>query len=296
MSLRLEMLQVARLAPRVLGESAELVRDFVLSQLHDEGGFIDREGKPDLYYTVFGLDALIALQADLPEDRGWRFVETFGSGEGLDLVHLACLARAHSALKRRFASTEDRREIAERVVAFRSSDGAFHNDTGRETGTVYGYFLALGIYQDLGFDELASGEVAGLLSFLEVMSTKDGGYANEPSMVIGATPPTAAAVTLMRYAGVPVPEAAVEFLEKVHEPASGFRAVPGAPMPDLLSTATALHALVGVQRSLDKVREPCLDFVDSLWTNRGSFYGHWADDVLDCEYTFYGLLALGHLS
>jgi hypothetical protein len=44
------------------------------------------------------------------------------------------------------------------------------------------------------------------------------------------------------------------------------------------------------------LREPCLDFVDSLWTNRGGFYGTWADDAADCEYTYYALLALGHLS
>ena len=44
------------------------------------------------------------------------------------------------------------------------------------------------------------------------------------------------------------------------------------------------------------IREPCLDFVDSLWTNRGGFFGTWADDAADCEYTYYALLALGHLS
>jgi len=67
-------------------------------------------------------------------------------------------------------------------------------------------------------------------------------------------------------------------------------------MPDLLSTATALHALVALGTALETLAEPCLDFVDSLWTNRGGFHGHWADDELDVEYAFYGLLALGHLS
>ena len=67
-------------------------------------------------------------------------------------------------------------------------------------------------------------------------------------------------------------------------------------MPDLLSTATALHALAAVGAPLDDLREPCLDFLDSLWDHRGGFHGSWADDALDCEYVFYGLLALGHLS
>lgn len=72
--------------------------------------------------------------------------------------------------------------------------------------------------------------------------------------------------------------------------------MPMAPMPDLLSTATALHALAGLEFDLTPIHEKCLDFVDSLWTNQGAFHGHWADDLLDIEYTFYGLLALGHLS
>ena len=39
-----------------------------------------------------------------------------------------------------------------------------------------------------------------------------------------------------------------------------------------------------------------LDFLDSLWTNTGAFHGSWADDEPDVEYTFYGLVALGHAS
>jgi hypothetical protein len=76
----------------------------------------------------------------------------------------------------------------------------------------------------------------------------------------------------------------------------GFFAAPAAPIPDLLSTATALHALASLQVPLDPIREPALDFLDSLWTSRGGFFGSWADDTLDVEYTYYGLLALGHLS
>ena len=47
--------------------------------------------------------------------------------------------------------------------------------------------------------------------------------------------------------------------------------------------------------SFTPVRESCLDFLDSLWTGKG-FVSTWDDDELDCEYAFYALLALGHLS
>ena len=95
---------------------------------------------------------------------------------------------------------------------------------------------------------------------------------------------------------MPLNTAVGDWLLAQAHPQGGFLAVPGAPIPDLLSTATALHALAGLGVSFEKVKEPSLDFVDSLWTNEGAFHGNWADEHLDCEYTCYGLLALGHLS
>jgi hypothetical protein len=79
-------------------------------------------------------------------------------------------------------------------------------------------------------------------------------------------------------------------------PEGGFKAFSLAPMPDLLSTAVALHALDGLQMDYRACKEHCLDYIDTLWSAEGGFHGTWADDVLDCEYTYYGLLALGHLS
>ena len=76
----------------------------------------------------------------------------------------------------------------------------------------------------------------------------------------------------------------------------GFLAGDSVPIPDLLSTATSLHALAGSDVSFEHLKESTLDFLDSLWSSKGGFYGNWSEDVLDCEYTYYGLLALGHLS
>ena len=110
-------------------------------------------------------------------------------------------------------------------------------------------------------------------------------------------PPTAAAVTLLRQLGMPVNLTAADWLLAQAHPQGGFLAVPGAPIPDLLSTATALHALAVLEAPPPPaIRERCLDFIDTLWSAEGGFHGHWADDHLDAEYTFYGLLALGHLS
>jgi prenyltransferase beta subunit len=290
MSLRLEMLQVARLAPRVLEDSAELVRDFLLGQLDQDGGFADRTGRSDLYYTVFGIDGLIALQAELPV-KIRSYARGFGDGEHLDFVHLCCLARARAGAG--LQGEESCRAILQRIEQFRSRDGGFNLQPSQLHGTVYACFLALGAYQDLGCEMPDALRVVQCLKGLE---TRDGAWANDHGAKCGSTNATAAAVTLLRNLSMPVNASVGDWLLAQRHPQGGFVAAPGTLMPDLLSTATTLHALAGMQVSFEAVREDCLDFIDTLWTNQGAFHGHWGDDYPDCEYTFYALLALGHLS
>ena len=324
MSLRLEMLQVARLARKVLGDSAELSHRFLLGQVNGDGGFKDRAGNSDLYYTVFGLQALAALANQNPESnpdnhqtvgltldfrneitQAKHYLESFGRGEGLDFVHLCCLARCWAAVSSPFstvASHSDRFGILERLETWRSEDGGYNPVKGTPFGTAYGAFLALGAYQDCG---AMLREPLRLVQSLKHLETPDGAWANERLSRLptpanlhsqGATNATAAAVTVLRNLGQPLNPAVGDWLRARAHDQGGFLATPATPMPDLLSTATALHALAGLEISLSAVADQCLDFVDSLWTNEGGFYGHWGDDHLDCEYTFYGLLALGHLS
>lgn len=299
MSLRLEMLQVARLAPKILGESTDLVRPFLLAQQNSDGGFKDRTGRSDLYYTVFGLDALLALPAQPDLGALKRYLDSFGAGEGLDFVHLCCLARCWAALANLETGALSlaeplRAELMRRIEAFRSLDGGYSPVAGNKTGTAYGCFLGLGAHLDLRVELPQPLAMVQSLKFLE---TSDGAWANERGVKMGATNSTAAAVTVLRNLQAPINTALVsEWLLSRCHPEGGFLAVPQAPIPDLLSTATALHALSGLQVSMESIREPCLDFVDTLWTNEGAFHGNWTDDHLDCEYAFYGLLALGHLS
>jgi prenyltransferase beta subunit len=291
MSLRLEMLQVARLAPKVLEDSAELVCDFLLRQLNANGGFVDRTGRSDLYYTVFGIDGLMALQAELPVEKIRSYVRSFGDGEHLDFIHLCCLARLRAAAG--LQNEEPCRAIVQRIEQFRSRDGGFNLQPAQVHGTVYACFLAFGAYQDLG-RELP--DALRVVQCLKVLETKDGAWANDRGAKFGSTNATAAAVTLLRNLSMPINRSVGDWLLAQHHPQGGFVAAPEAPMPDLLSTATALHALAGMEVPFEAVREDCLDFIDTLWTNQGAFHGHWGDEYTDCEYAFYALLALGHLS
>lgn len=254
------MLQVARLAPNLLREAADSVADYLQSRFNDDGGAGNRAGDSDLYYTVFALEGLIALQRD-PPPRAAAFLGRFGDGEGLDLVHLCCLARCWAALK------QPAPDLTGRI------------DAAWDRRRIYHGFLAWGALQDLGRTPVAF-----------PLPDAEGG---DPT--IRTTPTMAAAVTLRRQMNLRVPSDAVQWLLERAHPAGGFTAAPDTPMPDLLSTATALHALAGQHVGFEPFKEQTLDFLDTLWTGR-AFCGTWADDEPDCEYTYYGLLAMGHLS
>lgn len=300
------MLQVARLAPRLLGESADLVAGYLLSQLNADGGFADRAGKSDLYYTVFGLEGLLALQAPVPHARVRGYLDAFGDGADLDFVHLCCLLRCRADLAvgaghappsvgtpTDVGSRATHASPLQRLESFRTPDGGYNAAPNSAHGTAYACFLALGAYQDA---QLPLPDPAGLLRCLESLRADDGGYANQRDMPLGLTPATAAAVTLLRQFNAPIdPSLGRWLLDRQHDQ-GGFFAAPLAPIPDLLSTATALHALSGMHIGLDATRDLCLDFLDSLWDNSGGFCGSWTDDIRDAEYTYYALLALGHLA
>ncbi|MGY8649996.1 MAG: prenyltransferase/squalene oxidase repeat-containing protein [Verrucomicrobiia bacterium] len=294
MSLRLEMLQVARVAPTVLGEAGDLVRDFILSQQNPDGGFKDRAGQSDLYYTVFGLDAVAVFQAEPDLDAVEQFLQTFGEGDELDLVHLSCLTRCWGSLGKDRMPKGLRAALLKRLEAFRKPCGGWDNNLKREHGTAYGSFLALGAYQDMG---KLPPKPLRILQSLKKLETPDHAWNNHPNLPIGSTNPTAGAVVLLNNLHLPINAEVGQWLRDRLHPQGGFVAVPGAPIPDLLSTATTLHALAALDvRLSEEETERCLDFVDTLWNATGGFHGHWSDDYLDCEYTFYGLLALGHLS
>jgi hypothetical protein len=236
------------------------------------------------------------------------------------------------------------------VYLYRSGDGGFANHPGQSGGSAYGCFLALSALQDLADSAVAPGGAvaAGMAACVLSLRRPEGGFANESGVPIAMAPSTAAAImVLTQTTGVsgggsqgcppPITEKLVrenmasgaEWLRSSRRADGGFAAVEGIDS-DLLSTATALHALASVKTSIgdpnsaDKQaglnvglpvgaversqrkslgnpaetpshRELTRKYVLGL-RERGGFYGGSSDRTCDCEYTFYGLLALGHLA
>lgn len=289
------MLQVARLGPSVLGEEASnLIEKYIRSQQNDDGGFQDRDGHSDLYYTSFAIDALTALQVEIPEKSISAYLKSESEDlSSLDFVHLCCLARSSSALKE-YRGKDCMHDVLDRIEQFRTSDGGYNQIADHQTGSAYACFLAWGAYSDHG-KTIPSEE--GIISCLDSLFSDDGAWSNDVDFPVPNVPSTAAAVAVCRNMRRPITDTTTNWILSCYHPASGgFLAFPDAPMPDLLTTAVALHTLDAMQAPFEAIRENCLDFIDSLWSAEGGFHGNWSDDQLDIEYTYYGLLALGHLA
>lgn len=257
-----------------------------------DGGYRGRGEGSDLYYTLFAVEALAAW-GEPTGDAGLReYLERFGEGEGLDLVHLGCLIRCWRHAADGWDSGR-RAAVRERLRAFRTADGGYGGRAGQTRGTVYGAFLAVGAYQDLGVSVPEAGRLAESVGGLEL---KDGGFGNEAGLRWATTAATAGALAVLRELGGARREETVQWLRGRHLPGGGFEAAAGAGEADLLSTATALHALASARADVGDARESCRRFVESLRTEEGGFRGTKGDGEADCEYTFYGLLALGHLA
>jgi len=292
MSIRLSMHQTAQSSSAQLGISRDTVVEFLQNQINPDGGFKNRNGKSDLYYTLFGLESILALRDDWHEPRVENYLNIFQMGDALDFVDLCCLIRCLTILPHTNINDELRDCVGNRMETYRTDDGGFHPEPNAQHGTVYACFLGLGIYQDLNIPLPYPDRLAQCLHSLE---NKDGGFANEHILDLSSTPATAAAVAILCELRQPTKKSWADWLLNRFHPDGGFRVIPHAPVSDLLSTATALHALSKMTIPFDSLRENCLDFLDTLWNRRGGFYGNQLDSVADCEYTFYGLLSLGHL-
>jgi prenyltransferase beta subunit len=243
---------------------------------------------------VFGIESLLALRAYFDRSKVISYLDSFGDGGNLGLIDLACLARCRAALD--CVGGDIATGIAGHLEKYHCAGGGYNID-GCGQGKVYGCFLALAAYQDIQID---LPDADRLLDCVKSLKTEDGGYANETGLEMSLTPTTAAALMIGDSFNEPKDGSAINWLFSRLGIGGGFYVMDNAPIADLLSTATALHTLgtlgVAAKRISGPVRERCFDYIESLWDSRGGFYGNEMDRELDCEYVFYGLLAMGQLS
>lgn len=288
-----DMLTAARRGVRRLGARAAAVGRFVEGRHQPDGGFRGRGPASDLYYTVFGIDCLLAFDPPCPPPRTAAYLAQFGDGADLDFMHLVSLIRCRSRLAAGRGEPGLTSRLSSRLMSFSSPDGGFTTTAGAAHGSVTAAFLACAACQDAGVPPPAP---AGVLASLERLRTVDGGYANVPGLRSGTTLATAGALAVRHWMGQPADLATAQWILDQYQNDGGFLATPGAPVADLLSTATAVFALHTGGFDLSGLVPACPAFIDRLQQPDGGFRGHALDSAADCEYTFYALMALGCLT
>ncbi len=298
MTIKKAMINAASNARTTLGNSVSLVINYVKNQQNPDGGFKGRSDSSDLYYTMFGIDCLNALDSK-PNFSLGDYVKSYESLSSLDFIHICSYIQLVSSLAKfninpkDFENQNSKDFFQKKIECYRCLDGGYNVVKYSEIGSVYGCFLAVSAYEELN---LLIPDKDGILQCLNRLKTKDGGFTNEFGLPDGITTATSAALILLNRLNQQIPAQSVDWLLNMLHLSGGFLAFPNAPIPDLLSTATALHCLREIGYDLSNLSGKCLDFLDTLWSNEGAFYGNWADDQTDVEYTFYGLLSIGNLS
>jgi prenyltransferase beta subunit len=267
------------------------VADFILRRRNPEGGFRGRSQPSDLYYTVFGLECLAALQLETDLQPVRNFAASHNL-DRLDFVHLTCLARCLQMLWPTDSQPVWAPEVKTRLEQYICPEGGFHRETGKSEGTIYESFLGMLACESLG---LPIAEPEKWVNRLNSLQKTSGGFINGRGLAAATTPVTAAALAVYSELQQPAPPQAINWLLERQSSRGGFTAAALVPLPDLLSTATALQALRSLGHITDVHTDDCFDFVTSVWDDSGGFYSNFLERTPDCEYTFYALLALGNL-
>lgn len=255
---------------KMLDESAVSdLKKYVISCQHPSGGFTDRSGEPDLYYTLFGyfICNAIGLQNILP--AAVRFAEDEVRNGDPDDLHLNCASIILSEL------SEDSSLLKSLKKRIRK------NMTGRmERQPGYAAFISLltCYYTD---------DFKGLFRIRK----NPGSLRNNESFPATVT----AALLVLHKSFKKSDRELTRKLDEFYDKSGGFKAVKAAPVADLLSTAAALYSLYFTESDLRIIKPDCLIFISSLFRD-GGFGSNISDPDPDIEYTFYGLLALGSLA
>ena len=270
---------------RLSAEAISRLTAYIESQLLPDQSFMDKTGRSDLYYTLFGWMLCWVLKIELDTVRMKVYLD-HQDEKNTDLIHYACLKRCVVVCK---LFTKGKSAAAVQVLRkqqIRAID-QFEQVPNNDVNAPYTQYIWLSLLEDTGNKPQDTKQIiASLASY----ATGDGGYANDTTATVATTNATVAALAVSGQLKGFSPDPALDYLSKLQHRNGGFSATPSSAIPDVLSTATALFLLYcyGVKPLYDAE-----NFIEAHWLEPGGFAATLADDKSDIEYCFYGLLALG---
>jgi hypothetical protein len=250
-------------------DAVESIKNYIKSRQTTSGGFPDKAGKADLYYTLFGFYLADALDLKELFPSIQRYIEKEIAVNDPAGIHLYCAAILYAKI----GKDHTVRYVLQKKVRLALRD----HMKKQPAYTAFLTLLACYYLEDY----------KGLYMIRKQIRTF-----NKTSTL--PCPVIAALLVLQQSFHKPVEELKTGILS-FYAAKGGFRATPAAPVPDLLSTAVALYALYFAGADLRMIRPDCLQFVEALY-NEGGFSVNVLDPDPYIEYTFYGLLTLGALA
>ncbi|TRX70620.1 prenyltransferase/squalene oxidase repeat-containing protein [Carboxylicivirga sp. M1479] len=285
-SISAKILETLNNGKRQLGEDAlNHLSAFIQSQLLEDQSFKDKSGKSDMYYTAFGWMLCFVLNIKLNTKKMAEYLSVFNENE-LDLIHYASFKRCqllHYLMSKGSLLTWLKTHRKQTIKPLESFRNVPHDDINAP----YTQYIWLSLLEDTG-NKLNDSE--NVNRALKVYQLDEGGYMNVKGGSAATTNASAAALSVLGQITNYQFDNSLEFVKKQQHVSGGFLATGSSPVPDLLSTATALFILRCYQQSPNYEAH---DFIEAHWSESGGFIATLLDAESDVEYCFYGLLALG---
>ncbi len=303
-------------------EAQNQIKSFLGTQKSEDGGFIDRAGNADLYYSVFGytLALILDFKVNVVEER--KYLKRIKHIGNLDFVHSICFVRCDFLLhlidlrqKSRLPASKflsisfakglilgkivkslkiNCSELLWDLEEYIANDGGYnHNIKEAKRSTIYANYLMWTLYQDLQTEQDVLDEITD--ANITLMA-ENGSFANEENSADGVTSSSAAGLIMSSTSELEEMLKTKDWLKQMLTKRGGFKAAEGVPIADLLSTSTALLALQVTGENMQDYAENSVNFINLHWDESGGFFGSIADMTCDVEYTYYALLGLGVLS
>lgn len=297
------MIALVRNAILVLDEQGrEEVLQFIHANQNADGGFRDRGGRSDLYYSLFGM---MLLRAAGSREPGTGNME---KGEGRKEKRANLALEPHSKLitlsifkLKQFAGKQKPAEVSgfiercclvllqkelkvnrySRFQSLWSLARAFIKERHSINLSYRSFVLFLTINGVFPFPSIFKAVLRKILTQTAVDQ-------QSPCSEVAAE---VFLVKLLNYDGSEEQELLTTFALE----SGGFKAFAHLDNADMLSTAVALFALTYAGHDVRLIMPSCLEFIQQNYYE-GAFLSGDGDQTADVEYTFYGLLALGVLA
>lgn len=264
-----QFIQLLKAGLNVLDDTArQQIETFVLSQQHTNGGFVNRSGKPDFYYSVFGFWLSSALNLTTAIDKHNQFLVAQTELPAGTINQLAMLL-----IKAGMP------ESKEKTSVFKLLKIILRGQTN--INFAYRLFLLMLIIDAQNGPKAFFYFVARI--WFSVTKTPE----NLPCSIL-------AAITFAKKEIGLKHQKEQKKIRSYFVEGAGFISFKHVNNTDMLSTAVALFVLKNTGFDLRTIAPDCLNFVENNY-NAGAFLAGDGDKTRDLEYTFYGLLALGTL-